>query len=71
MINGVKKCGSKTVQMFLHSHPKIFGSRTENFAGNFTDKNLNFEEKLGSWFERLDEKGRITNMINERVLNSI
>jgi hypothetical protein len=68
MISGVKKCGSKAVQMFLLNHPKIFGTRHENFAGNFTLDNLNFPEKLGSWFERLNQNQKIKNMINVRVL---
>jgi hypothetical protein len=60
IITGVKKCGTKTIQMFLLNHPKIFGTKSENFSGNLKK---NFPEQLAAWFEKMNTKA-LKDMIN-------
>jgi len=50
IVSGVKKCGTKTVQTFLLSHPKIIGSRAETHYWSYSDS---FTRNLASWFWRM------------------
>ena len=50
IISGIKKCGTKTIQTFLLSHPKIIGSRSETFYLPYSNS---FPRNMAAWFYRM------------------
>ena len=47
IITGVKKCGTKALQMFLLTHPEITGTRKESFYYNTNNFLHDFGAYLG------------------------